>query len=164
MKKLFKIAQEFETAAKSDTKDCSKKMNEYVSMLRALSIIHQVAHWTSKGDNYYGDHELFGRLYDDSVGHVDQAAEKSIGVFNTKIDLTSHCEMASKFVDSISGVESLVERSLKAEMAFLEYSKELYNHLSDNDCITLGLDDMIMAIASKHEEFVYLLKQRSIKS
>lgn len=161
MKKLYKVAQDFEKSSKTD---CPKKMGEYVSVLRALSIIHQIAHWTSKGENYYGDHELFGRLYDDSVGHVDQAAEKSIGVFNAKIDLNSHCEMTSKFVSSISEIDNLVERSLKAEMAFLEQSKELYNYLKENDCITLGLDDMIMAIASKHEEFVYLLKQRAIKS
>jgi hypothetical protein len=49
------------------------------------------------------------------------------------------------------------------EKDFLKFSQEAYNCFEDEGKLTLGLDDMVMAIASQREESVYLLQQKLLK-
>lgn len=136
-------------------------LNEYVGMLRGLIIIHQTAHWTCDGDEYYGQHLLFNRLYENVSEDLDLAAEKLIGVFGVEhMNTQAHIEIAKTFIDEYTN-KDLTERSLEAEVVFLAFSEELYNSIKDAGDMSLGLDDMIMSISSNHEENVYLLKQQS---
>ena len=165
-KKLYKVANMYKLKSLAQEKAVSA-MGKYTAMLRALAIIHQHAHWTSKHDTYYGDHLLFDRLYNGVSDHVDKAAEKSIGLFGIQsLDLKTHIDTIESFVnDSMKkgdedSENGLAERSLAAEESFLDFSKKLYDSLKSSNKMTLGLDDLIMSIASEHETFVYLLKQR----
>jgi len=190
MDRLYKLAQEFEKKIDSEeldeikdededndvnTEDRQEPQNKddagarlatMASVLRGLAIIHQVAHWTTKSNTYYGDHLLYDRLYSAVTEHIDTVAEKTIGVYGLSfISLASHCQATMAFVDDINKIEAngaagLAKRSLIAEEAFLDLAKEVYNALKEDGSLTLGVDDMIMSIASKHEEHVYLLKQR----
>ena len=144
-------------------------MAKYTAMLRGLAIIHQQAHWTSKDSNYYGDHLLLDRIYNAAADQVDGAAEKTIGLFGVNaLTLKDHIDITVSFVNDVvsdspedaDNANSLIERSLIAEGSFLDFSKKLYDSLKDSGTMTLGLDDLIMANASAHEESVYLLKQR----
>jgi hypothetical protein len=49
--------------------------------------------------------------------------------------------------------------SLEIEKEFLKFSSVAYDRFEAAGHLTLGLDDMIMAIASSREEAVYLLQQ-----
>jgi len=163
MKNLFKVAKEIEKEKKSKT-NSGEMLAEYVGMLQGLTVVHQTAHWTAKGDNYYGEHLLFDRLYENVEEDLDVAAEKLIGVFGSKfMDPKKHAEYTKTFVDECD-TKDLTERSLEAEIAFLSFSEEVYDKIKESGDMTLGLDDMIMGIASRHEENVYLLKQQGAKS
>lgn len=131
----------------------------YVAYLRALYHLLQDAHWKSTGPEFYGKHLLFERLYNATQETVDEAAEKCIGVFG---ELNEYNEIikdiCDKFnVDNFDG--DYIQSTLKAEQMFLALSQTVYDKLKDMKAITLGLDDLILSIASKHEVHVYLLKQ-----
>ena len=156
-KSLYKIAQEYNKRPNFEAKSA---METYVAALLSLAIIHQQAHWVSKGE-HYGEHLLFERLYDGVSDQIDTAAEKAIGVLGAEMDIVKHISMTSTFINKFYVEKDLVKRSLLAEKAFLSFSKKLYNDLKESGDMSLGLDDMIMSIASEHETFVYLLLQRS---
>ena len=139
--------------------DAQELMSLYVAFLRALYNIHQNFHWRSKGDNFYGNHLLFQRLYEGTQEDADNAAERTIGLFDTLEGLdTVIATIVSKY--SPEGFEGqLTQPALDAEQTFLAISEKLYQQLKESGDMTLGLDDLIMNIASRHEVHVYLLKQ-----
>lgn len=133
----------------------------YLATLKAIYLIHQHSHWTTQGAAFYGNHQLFSRLYEAAQESADLAAEKFLGVFGEEaIDLKFQNELLNKVLskfESLSSEPAL--RSLGAEKQFLKLSQDAYEAFKDDDVMTLGLDDMIMSIASKSEEAVYLLQQ-----
>ena len=133
----------------------------YVAMLKAMVLINQHSHWTTKGQMFYGDHLLFERLYDSAVKDLDTAAEKFIGVLGEEcLDYDFQAEMLNRVLVKYKNLEgSPVQMSLAIEKDFIKYSQQIYKLLEDEDRLTLGLDDMIMSISSKREEAVYLLNQ-----
>ena len=132
----------------------------YVAFLRAIYIIEQTCHWNARGDDFYGNHLLFERIYKSTEANIDLAAEKLIGLFgNDCITLAAQNEMINKIVSKYEDKDDLIEKALNAEKGFLEFSKEFYDKLKDQDKLSLGLDDAIMSIASDREGSVYLLQQ-----
>lgn len=140
---------------------CSKVGALYVATLKALSLIHQHNHWTTKGIAFYGDHLLFERLYKSTLENLDLAAEKFIGVFGDQcLSYDLQVELLAKVMLKYKNLEgSPMRMSLQAEKDFLKFSKDAYNCFEEEGKLTLGLDDMVMAIASEREEAVYLLQQ-----
>jgi len=133
----------------------------YIATLKALALIHQHSHWLTRGDTFYGDHLLFERLYKSTLENLDLAAEKFIGLMGDGcLDYEMQAELLHKVLSKYRNLEgSPAEMSLSVEKGFLKLSKDAYQAFEDEDKMTLGLDDMIMAIASKREEAVYLLQQ-----
>lgn len=131
----------------------------YISFLRAIGLLHQNNHWLSKGKNFYGQHLLFERIYKSAQEDVDLAAEKFVGLFNEEcLDLNAQSKLIQKTLEKFSG-DNLIQLSLSAEKEFLEFSQKIYDTLKENDELSLGMDDMLMSVASRREEAVYLLKQ-----
>jgi len=131
----------------------------YLALLRSLYLTHQNNHWLSKGDNFYGNHLLFQRIYESAQVNSDLAAEKFIGVFGSEcVSLKDQSEYIYKITKNLDDKDP-VKLSLSLEKTFLDFSKEFYGQLKAKDLMTLGLDDMIMSIASDREEAVYLLQQ-----
>jgi len=140
---------------------CNKVAALYIASLKALSLIHQHNHWTTKGLAFYGDHLLFERLYKSVLENLDLAAEKFIGLMGDQcLDYDLQTELLNKCLSKYNNLEgSPVQMSLAAEKDFLKFSKDAYNCFEDEGRLTLGLDDMVMAIASDREGAVYLLQQ-----
>ena len=140
---------------------CSKTANLYLATLRALYLVHQHNHWTTKGSNYYGNHLLFQRIYETAQKSADAAAEKFIGILGEdSVDYSMQNQLINQIVSKYKSLSnSPLKLSLQAEKDFLELSKESYNCFEEEEKLTLGLDDMIMSLASNHEENVYLLQQ-----
>jgi len=159
---------------------CCKIAGLYLATLKAIYLVHQHSHWTTKGANFYGNHLLFQRLYEAAQDSADSAAEKFLGLFGEDgVDFQLQNELLHKVLtkfekfsgelpskNAMSKIGNLydanfypVEMSLTAEKEFLKLSKEAYDAFEDEGVMTLGLDDMIMSIASKSEEAVYLLQQ-----
>lgn len=140
---------------------CEKTAALYVATLKAISLIHQHNHWTTKGAAFYGDHQLFERLYKASLEDLDEAAEKFIGLFgDAYLDYDLQAELLHKVLLKYKNLEgSPAMLSLHATRDFIKFSKDAYNCFEEEGHLTLGLDDMIMAIASNQETSVYLLQQ-----
>lgn len=140
---------------------CNKIAALYVATLKSMSLIHQHNHWTTKGVAFYGDHLLFERLYDSALKDLDLAAEKFIGIFGEEyLNYDFQAELLNKILLKYKNLEgSPVEMSLAVEKDFLKLSTDAYDSFDEEGRLTLGLDDMIMAIASQREESVYLLQQ-----
>jgi DNA-binding ferritin-like protein len=140
---------------------CHKVAALYIASLKAIALIHQHSHWTTKGGTFYGDHLLFERLYNSALKDLDLAAEKFLGLFgeeclgyDLQVDLLNKAMLKYKNLEG-----SPLEMSLKIEKDFIKFSKDSYDCFEKEGHLTLGLDDMIMAIASQREESVYLLQQ-----
>lgn len=133
----------------------------YIAILRAISQIHQHSHWTTRGANFYGNHLLFARLYESALKDTDLAAEKFIGLFGPQcLGYEQQTMLLNKILLKYKSFKSSpAQMSLAVEKEFLKFSKETYNSFDKEGKLTLGLDDMIMAIASQREESVYLLQQ-----
>jgi DNA-binding ferritin-like protein len=133
----------------------------YLASLKAMSMIHQWSHWTTKGETFYGDHLLFMRLYEAVSKDVDTAAEKFMGLFGDEcLAYDLQTELLHKVLLKYKNLEgSPLEMSLAAEKDFIAFSKYAYNYFEEEERLTLGLDDMITAISGKREEAVYLLQQ-----
>lgn len=145
--------------AKLSEMKSAELLSLYVTFLRALYHIHQNAHWKTSGENFYGNHLVFQRLYEATQENADMAAEKTIGLYNGLLDMPEKFSTICSQFNADNFDNNYALASLKAEQAFLQFSQLVYDQLKSSGAITLGLDDMIMAIASKSEVHVYLLKQ-----
>lgn len=143
------------------------ELGALVAILRAASIVHQSHHWQTRGGNFYGDHQMFERIYNDSLGFIDQVAERAVGAGSRDLvcpktqaailpALINHwCRTPGEptsfdMVFVSLGVERCVLDCLKAARASLEAKGQL----------TDGTDNLLQGVADKHEEFLYLLQQR----
>lgn len=151
---------------KNASHDPGKLMATYLAFLRALSLISTNNHWQCQGPNFYGNHLLFERIYNDLIKLSDSAAERTVGLFGVElIDLEKQLPAIHKLTDKysytkFSGEENpYIMSSLEATKDFLKFSKNVYKAIKDSDDMTLGLDNLIMSISDKCEEHVYLLKQ-----
>lgn len=135
----------------------------YIATLKAIALIHQHSHWTTKGVPFYGNHLLFERLYDSSLDDLDLAAEKFVGLFSDEVlNYDLQTELLNKILLKYSNLEgSPLEMSLTIEKDFLKLSRDAYDCFEKEGKLleSLGLDDMVMSIASNRETSVYLLQQ-----
>lgn len=140
---------------------CYKVAALYIATLKGIALIHQHNHWTNKGNNFYGSHLLFERLYNSALENLDLAAEKFMGLFGDEcLTYDVQAELLNKILVKYKNLEgSPFDLSLAVEKDFIAFSKEAYHCFEEEGKLTLGLDDMIMAIASDREEAVYLLAQ-----
>lgn len=140
---------------------CCKIAGLYLATLRAIYFVHQQSHWLTKGNNFYGNHLLFQRLYESAQENADLAAEKFLGLMGEDgLNLAFQNELLNKILKRYEGMnDKPAEMSLAIEKEFLKLSKDAYDGFESESVMTLGLDDMILAIASKREESVYLLQQ-----
>lgn len=131
----------------------------YVALLRAVYLQHQLAHWTTTGKNFYGSHLLFERIYKSAAEDADSAAERMVGLFGSEaLDANMQAQMIGKTLERFSTGDP-IESSLGIEKLFLDYSERFYGILEDEDKLTLGVSDLLAAIASNREAAVYLLQQ-----
>lgn len=132
--------------------------------LRVEELLFHVYHWRSKGADYYGDHLLYQRLYQDRAVEIDRIGEVllavggpgSVAPSTTVIgmqDLISRVE-ATQGSDSIRGLALVNETLRRINDA---------NDLLGKTPYTLSVNNVLAGFADKHLEALYLLKQRSEK-
>jgi DNA-binding ferritin-like protein len=132
----------------------------YIALIRSVALVHKNSHWLTNGPNFYGDHLLFDRIYKTAADDADALAEKLIGLFGPEVlDLHMQAQMIGKILKDFS-TDDPIQTSLEAEKKFLYCSEKVYTMLErEGDKLTLGLDDLLMSIASNRETAVYLLQQ-----
>lgn len=148
------------------------ELSALLGYLTFLSQVHHNHHWVAQGDPFYGDHQLFDRLYSGANGEVDSLAEKAVGLGNrANVDLFTMCQQVNKWVatmytggSTIPSPTELARRSLDCEMAFLKFSATTARLLEGQGQLTRGLDNMLQGMEDVHEGHVYLLKQRIVSA
>ncbi len=104
---------------------------------------------------------MLQRIYSANQEMLDEAAEKAVCLFGDLRNQEKLCVLIDKFgAKPGSQPEERLNSSLAIEKEFQKLCKKVYSILKENEEITLGLDDMIMAHASKSEVNSYLLQQR----
>lgn len=139
-----------------------------LSMLRAQHWMYWNTHWTVSGANFYQLHLLFQRFYDeDGVDEesalreeIDTLAEKIVGFFGSDaIDPRQQMFEAAGWVDRWCREPGPIRMALAAEKHLQEVLSQVYEAIENQGVMTMGLDDFIMALASRHETVQYLLQQ-----
>ena len=134
--------------------------------LRHLYLLHQTHHWMSVGQASYADHLMFQRLYELTLGEIDDVAEKAVGLGCEKcVNLSVQVMQLAKLCTSNVGLaghtpEAMIGDSLTAELAFIKDVASLADRLRSRGNLTRGLDNLLAGIEDDHEGSVFLLKQR----
>jgi DNA-binding ferritin-like protein len=132
--------------------------------LRVEELLFHVFHWRSKGADYYGDHLLYQRLYQDRAIEIDRIGEVllalggpgSVAPSTTIIgmqDLVARVE-ATPGPDAVRGLALVNETLRRINDA---------NDLLGKTSYSLSVNNVLAGFADKHLEALYLLKQRSEK-
>lgn len=135
-------------------------------LLRAVAVVHQTNHWVSHGPMYYSDHQLFERLYGDMLSEIDEVAERAVGtgqggkVADARSQMAGVHRIVALFYPEDTDGESGVMASFRSEVFLLECIQRFSESMKLQGTLTRGTDDLLAGIESKHEEHVYLLKQR----
>lgn len=147
------------------------ELGALLSCLRAGALIHQTHHWQTRGDTFYGDHLLYDRLYKESVDFIDQVAERAVGSGG---HLLVHPLVQASQIQAIVGYvfgdistdpspDNYAKVSLATEVFLLEAISLAYKLLEEKSQLSHGTDNLLQGVSDKHEEFVYLLRQRCQK-
>jgi len=135
-------------------------------VLRAAAMMHQTHHWQTRGQSFYGDHLLFERLYNESLGFIDQVAERAVGASSRmlvcpRIQATQIAAVVQHWsLGQEPDPSAMIGISLNAETYVLECLKIALSQLDSNGRLSAGTSNLLEGIADKHEEFIYLLQQR----
>lgn len=143
-----------------------------LAWLRAAAHVHQTHHWQTRGQAYYADHQLFERLYNESLPMIDGLAERGLGLDpNTGHMLVAPLMQAGQMTRVIAalyntevaaaGAERYPALSLTMEKNVLAVVTLLRSRMESESRLSLGTDNLLQDIADKHESFVYLLQQRT---
>jgi DNA-binding ferritin-like protein len=143
----------------------SPLVNALVAVHVALEVeqmLFHAYHWRSKGQDYYGDHLLYQRLYQDRALEIDRIGEVLVALGGAESvlpnitvvgmqDLIARVE-ATKGADAVKGL-ALVNETLRRINAA--------NDLVGANTYALSVNNVLAGFADKHLEALYLLKQRS---
>lgn len=139
-----------------------------LAVLQAAVLIHKTHHWQTSGVAFYGDHQLFDRLYSESQSYIDQVAERAVGtdgvgIVDAAAQATTISNLVSHLCDGSVDPNRLVEISLKAEVFVLQATDLTRARLKGYGKLSNGTDNLLQGVADQHQTFVYLLKQRSVQ-
>lgn len=143
-----------------------------LTMLRGLAVVHQSNHWATKGATYYADHLLFDRLYGNLTAEIDGVAERAVGLGGIGlVDPVSLAKQTAIVVGELcagmpasANPDERVAVSLNAELKFLLMMQILTKEMQTKGTLSRGTDNLLAGVEDKHEEHVYLLKQRADQS
>jgi len=131
-----------------------------LACLRAMSISYQTSHWTVYGSHFFQDHLLFERLYNSTNEEIDSLAEKIGGVMGTsQLKLAYQAPLMFSYLQGFSQVQDPIKRGLHIERFFLQLIEQSIEDLKGFGLMTIGLEDLLITLASNHESNLYLLQQ-----
>ena len=131
-----------------------------LALLRAQALSYQTSHWQVRGDDYYGNHLMFERLYGSVGEEIDTLAEKIVGYVGIEgVALPDQMEKIHMLCGAWGRIECHHRRGIQSETDLQKALKIAYDSIKETGLMTLGLDDFLMATASSHESNQYLLQQ-----
>jgi DNA-binding ferritin-like protein len=152
--------QEAEAMMRQTSDRIAPSISGLLAALRALVDLETALHWQTRSD--YADHLLFERLYQGSEKDVDPLAERAVAMFgNGAVDPMKQADL-SRAALSIYLHEpdrDLAQIAFRAESVFANMLELTRQEIGDR--LTPGVDNLLGAIADRHESHLYLLGQRT---
>ena len=137
-----------------------EQLQNLLAVLRAAYETYRTSHWQATGEGYYGDHLMLQRIYEDAEKAVDQVAERTVGYYGAQsVDLSDQAERVRTWSGTFGREKCPVKASLLAARAVRDQLTESYDAIRADRQMSLGLDDLLMTLASKNDEHQYLLQQ-----
>lgn len=134
-------------------------LKELLATLQGMRDAYQALHWGARGDNAYGDHLLFSRLYDGLTKEVDSLAEKILGVAPMTSILA--VDQAALMAAQLSLGDGTVSGMLNRERVMVDATiPRVMDTLRARGELSDGLENHLQGVADAHEGNVYLLQQR----
>ena len=142
--------------------DPSGMLCQLLGMLLAMRQNYHSSHWQVGGPNFYGDHQLFERLYGSVSDEIDTLAEKLVAKYGAgMVDSAKLSQIQAQYTASWAQQADPVQRGIASERAFQQLVRATYDSLKESGLLSLGMDDYLMASANNHETSEYLLGQRA---
>lgn len=151
-----------------DGKLLKKRMSQYIGLLRGMQLWYHAAHHVTRGASFFADHaDAYGKLYSSLSADFDAAVEKAIGLTNDE-EMANPCKITEMALQVLHKFPcpptltalALASTALEIEKAHKELVTAMFHELESANCLTLGLDDMLMATVNAHEGHIYMLQQR----
>ncbi len=143
------------------------ELSQLLASLRYLAMLHQTHHWVAKGDQFYGDHELFYKLYERTLEDADEVAEKAVGLGSEQnVTLVTQLHQMVRLAQDMDSPQTvphtseLAKASLSAERNLLQYVDMALQSMDQNGTTTSGVENLLQSIADRHEKHVYLLGRK----
>ena len=144
-------------------------ISAYIGFVRAYHLWMHAAHNVTKGPGFAGDHvELYGKIYVEVQDSIDQVIEKGIGVYQNEsvacpIKITSDALLIlSEWESPVNqAAERIADLSLEYTTQLVKVGEGTSNLLDDMGVLTYGMDNMLAGLVDTHENYVYLLRQRT---
>lgn len=128
-----------------------------VKLLNDAAVVAQVSHWNVRGPNYYESHLLFGRVYEDLSGLMDNFVEnlRACG-YDPDFAELSGPGISMQYFDA----GSLVDLNLDYVMALNGGLTLFYNYCEGykDDPRMVGLANLVQGMATSVLTNLYLLQ------
>ena len=141
----------------------------YIGFVRAYHLWMHGAHNVTKGTGFGGDHELiYGKIYLETQEAIDMIIEKGMGIYQDE-GIACPMRIVENAAMILSDWESPSNHDAEriADLA-LEYTKQLVGVgtgtseiLKEMGALTYGTDNMLAGLVDTHENYAYLLQQRT---
>lgn len=133
--------------------------------LRALQWLYWTMHWVAAGPQFYGDHLLLQRLYEGKDGgpdiqdQIDRLGERLVAYFGVSaVSPALINRRVQELLEHLSNKDPLYDL-LVIETDFQAAVRRAWK-ANQSHGMSLGLDNLLMALADERDTAIYLLKRR----
>lgn len=154
--------------AQSGSAVLKTRLSQYIGLLRGMQLWYHAAHHVTRGASFFADHtDAYGKLYSELSADFDAAVEKAIGLTSDE-EMANPCKITEMALQVLHKFPcpptltalALASTALEIEKAHNELVTAMFHELESANCLSLGLDDMLMATVNAHEGHIYMLQQR----
>jgi hypothetical protein len=138
-----------------------KELVVFLGFLHGLRLMHHAHHWQTSGPNFYGDHQMYQRMYEAIDAEIDTIAEKLVGMGDVKgTNYFVTLNTQKLFLEAASQGDKLEDESLRAELMLLIAGERIVQFYKEQGIMTSGLEQAIGNILDLHQTHAFLLQQR----
>jgi DNA-binding ferritin-like protein len=138
-------------------------MCDAICTMRAAYLTYRNAHWMVRGADYYGQHLLFERLYNETKDNIDALAEQIVGTYGSD-GIREDAQVIGERVVEFAAAGEPAGKALLAAKAVQQKLAQAYNTMRSTGTLTPGWDDVLTSIAGINDKHVYLLQQATWRS
>jgi DNA-binding ferritin-like protein len=136
-----------------------QSLTDLVAAFRASYSVYRDSHWRVKGNDFYGNHLLLERIYNETAGEADSLAERTVGLYGDQwLEGAEHSQRIADFAKEFTRHDPMVSAWLAASELHRMIG-ETYRDLEERGELSLGTDDLLMSLQSAKEQHLYLLQQ-----